>query len=108
MNTNEIYEVAQIREMLSQAGLQTTAVRLAVMRLLLQTNSPISCAQITKTIVPFGFQRSAFPKVLGRLVEVGLIQQLKHGTAATQFRWTDPALNHFDFERNDFAITDVA
>lgn len=38
MKMNEVPEVVQIREMLRRAGLQTTAVRLAVMRILIRTN----------------------------------------------------------------------
>lgn len=108
MDTHQIQEVAEIRERLRQAGLQSTAVRLAVMRLLKQTNAPLSCSQIANAIIPLGYQRSAFPKVLGRLVEAGLIQQMKHGTPPQQFKWMDQALSHFEFQRNGVAIADVA
>lgn len=108
MDTHHIQEVAEIRERLRQAGLQTTAVRLAVVRLLKHTNAPMSCSQIANAIIPFGYQRSAFPKVLGRLVEAGLIQQLKDGTATKQFQWMGQAVNHFKFQRNEVAIAGVA
>lgn len=108
MKTTETDEVAQIRKMLRHGGLQTTAVRLAVMRLLKQTNAPMSCAQIANAIIPFGFQRSAFPKVLARLVEAGLIRQLHQGATAKQFQWMGPPRHHIEFDRNDVAITDVA
>jgi Fe2+ or Zn2+ uptake regulation protein len=108
MDTQQTQDVAEIRERLRQAGLQTTAVRLAVMRLLKQANAPLSCSQIANAIIPLGYQRSAFPKVLGRLVEAGLIHQMKHGAAPRQFQWMGQALTHFEFQRNGVAIAGVA
>lgn len=105
--TREIHEVASIRERLRQAGLQTTAVRLAVIRLLIASNSTMSCAQIANAIIPFGFQRSALPKVLGRLVKTGIIQTLDHGWRPKQFQWTGTPLIQFEFERNGVAIADL-
>ncbi len=68
----------------------------------------MSCAQIANAIIPLGFQRSAFPKMLRRLVEAGLIQQLHQRATTKQFEWMGPPLNHIELDRNDAAIASVA
>ncbi len=108
MRKKEIGEVAKIRDIMHQAGLKATASRLAMIRLLRKTKSPMSNAQITKRIVPHGFHQSTVPRLLARLVHAGLVRQLNDEDHAKLFQWNGPSIGHALAERNGVAIADVA
>ncbi|OYW25096.1 MAG: hypothetical protein B7Z55_00305 [Planctomycetales bacterium 12-60-4] len=108
MRKKEIGEVARIRDIMHQAGLKATASRLAMIRLLRKTNSPMSNAQIAKRIVPHGFHQSTVPRLLARLVDAGLVRQLNDENNAKLFQWNRPSMSHAAPECKGVAIADVA
>ena len=85
----DIDSVAEIREFLSRAGLRTTAARLAVVRRLRQTKSPLSHAEVAEELVPLGFDKATVFRNLTDLVDAGLVSRTELGDHVWRFELRD-------------------
>ncbi|MDZ4688878.1 MAG: transcriptional repressor [Planctomycetaceae bacterium] len=86
---NDIDSVAEIREFLSRAGLRTTAARLAVVRRLRHTKSPLSHAEVAEELVPLGFDKATVFRNLTDLVDAGLVSRTELGDHVWRFELRD-------------------
>jgi Fur family ferric uptake transcriptional regulator len=89
-NQQDIDSVAEIRQLLSQAGLRTTAARLAVVRRLKRTKSPLSHAEVAEELVPLGFDKATVFRNLTDLVDAGLVSRTELGDHVWRFELRDP------------------
>lgn len=101
---DEIESVAQIRTLLSQVGLRTTAARLAVVRRLQKTERPLSHAEVAEELVPLGFDKATVFRNLTDLVDAGLVARTELGDHVWRFELKNP--DHPDGQHPHFVCVD--
>ncbi len=101
---DDIAAVAQIRKLLADVGLRTTAARLAVVRRLQHTKSPISHAEVAEELVPLGFDKATVFRNLTDLVDAGLVSRTELGDHVWRFELRDP--NHESGRHPHFVCVD--
>lgn len=87
---NNIDAVARIRALLTKVGLRTTAARLAVVRRLEQSKSPVSHAEVAEELVPLGFDKATVFRNLNDLVDAGMVNRTELGDHVWRFELKDP------------------
>ncbi|MFO0919114.1 MAG: transcriptional repressor [Planctomycetaceae bacterium] len=81
--------VAEIRTLLTGAGLRTTAARLAVVRKLRAAKSPLTHAEVAEELVPQGFDKATVFRNLTDLVDAGLVRRTELGDHVWRFEFLD-------------------
>lgn len=104
MRQDEIESIAQVRTLLSTAGLRTTAARLAVVRRLQKAASPMSHAEVAEELVPLGFDKATVFRNLTDLVDAGLVSRTELGDHVWRFELRDP--KHEDGQHPHFVCVD--
>jgi Fur family ferric uptake transcriptional regulator len=100
----EIESVAEIRKLLSDAGLRTTSARLAVIRRLRAAKSPLSHAEVAEDLVPLGFDKATVFRNLTDLVDAGLVTRTELGDHVWRFELRRKA--HHDEQHPHFVCVD--
>jgi Fur family ferric uptake transcriptional regulator len=100
----EIESVAEIRKLLSDAGLRTTSARLAVIRRLRTAKSPLSHAEVAEDLVPLGFDKATVFRNLTDLVDAGLVTRTELGDHVWRFELRRTA--HHDEQHPHFVCVD--
>lgn len=90
----EVESVTQIRTLLSNVGLRTTAARLAVVKRLKAATSPLTHAEVAEDLVPLGFDKASIFRNLVDLVDAGLVQRTELGDHVWRFELIDPDHPH--------------
>lgn len=84
------YSAADLKLRLKQAGLRATPARAAVLRLLLQSRSPISHAEVADRIPDATWDRATAYRNLVDLVKAGLAKRSDLGDHVWRFEALDP------------------
>ena len=100
----EIESVSQIRTLLSGVGLRTTAARLAVVKRLQETTSPLTHAEVAEQLVPLGFDKATIFRNLVDLVDAGLVSRTELGDHVWRFELRNP--DHEDGKHPHFVCTE--
>lgn len=82
---SEADQIAKVRALLQEAGLRTTAARIAVVRRLQQAKSPVSHAEVADDLVPKGFDKATVFRNLTDLVDVGMVRRTELGDHVWRF-----------------------
>lgn len=96
--------LASIRTLLAEAGLRTTAARLAVIRRLQKAKNPLSHAEVAEEMVPQGFDKATVFRNLTDLVDAGLVSRTELGDHVWRFELRDPT--HEDGQHPHFVCVD--
>lgn len=83
-------EVAEIRELLKEAGLRSTSARLAVLQRLRQADRPMTHAELSEQMVPIGFDKATVFRNLTDLTEANLVSRTELGDRVWRFEIRDP------------------
>ncbi|WP_029247388.1 Fur family transcriptional regulator [Schlesneria paludicola] len=102
--SGEIEAVAQLRQLLSDVGLRTTAARTAVLRWLQRSKAPATHAEIALDLVPLGFDKATVFRNLNDLSDVGLVTRSELGDRVWRFELRNPA--HTDVPHPHFVCID--
>jgi Fur family ferric uptake transcriptional regulator len=81
----EAQEEAVFREAIREAGLRITSARLAVMKILMRTRSPVSHAELIVALSGCGFDRATLYRNLMDLTEAGLLERIDLGDHVWRF-----------------------
>lgn len=81
----EAQSTADLQSRIRQAGLRSTAARVAVLRLLDEAHSPMSHAELAEQLVPLGFDRATVYRNLMDLTESGLVGRTELGDHVWRF-----------------------
>lgn len=76
---------SDLQARIRQAGLRSTAARVAVLRLLDAAHSPVSHAELAEQLVPLGFDRATVYRNLMDLTECGLVGRTELGDHVWRF-----------------------
>ncbi|MEO1996897.1 MAG: transcriptional repressor [Planctomycetaceae bacterium] len=90
VNRQHINEVADIRTMVRSAGLRCTSARLAVLQYLRGASSPMTHAEISKALVPLGFDKATLFRNLVDLTDSDLLVRAELGDHVWRFEIRDP------------------
>jgi Fur family transcriptional regulator, ferric uptake regulator len=99
-----IAEREKLRTRIREAGLRCTAARLAVVKELEQSPSPLTHADIATALAPLGFDRATVYRNLVELCEAGLISRLELGDHVWRFEWQRSGHDEID-EHAHFVCT---
>ena len=83
-------EVEDIRQTLRDSGFRATPARIAVLQQLRNATSPLTHADLSKTLVPIGFDKATVFRVLSDLTEAGLCSRTELGDHVWRFEILDP------------------
>ena len=86
---NNVAMIAWTRNLLSAAGLRSTAARTAVIRWLQSAKSPSTHAEIAADLVPMGFDKATIFRNLNDLAEAGLVMRNELGDHVWRFELRD-------------------
>ena len=86
----DIEAIAKARTLLTEAGMRTTAARLAVIRRLQGARSPVSHAEVAENLVPLGFDKATIFRNLTDLVDAGLVSRTELGDHVWRFELRNP------------------
>ena len=78
-------ELNRLREEIRATSLRATSSRIAVLRLLRQSSSPVSHAEVTEQLQHEGFDRATLYRNLFDLQRVGLARRSDHGDHVWRF-----------------------
>jgi Fur family ferric uptake transcriptional regulator len=76
-----------LRDVLRAAGLRATSGRVAVLRRLMQSRTPLSHAQVCELLAPAGMDRATVYRNLVDLADAGLVRRTDHGDHVWRFEW---------------------
>jgi Fur family ferric uptake transcriptional regulator len=75
----------ELQDAIREAGLRSTAPRVAVLRILLQAKSPLSHADVADALAQQGFDRATVYRNLSDLTNAGLVRRTDHGDHIWRF-----------------------
>lgn len=84
-------EIEDIRIALRGCELRATAARIAVLQQLNNAKSPVTHADLSKVLVPLGFDKATVFRVLTDLTGAGLISRTELGDHVWRFEILDPS-----------------
>ncbi len=84
-------ETAEIRQLVREAGLRCTASRVAVLRELRKSKSPVTHADVAENLADVGFDKATVYRNLIDLAEVGLASRTELGDHVWRFEARDPS-----------------
>lgn len=99
--SNEAYGTVELRNRLRTAGLRATLPRIEVLRRLTASSTPLSHAELTKELVPLGFDRATVYRNLNDLVHAGLATKFELGEHVWRFESRSAQNRHPHFLCND-------
>lgn len=95
------HNVAWAKGLLKEAGLRSTAARVAVLQQLAALGKPASHADVVNLLVNFGFDQSTIFRSLTELADAGLVSRLDLGDQVRRFELRtasgDDSLEHPHF-----------
>lgn len=97
--------VDEYRKALREAGLRSTAARIAVLEHLSQARAPMSHAEIADILEPMGFDRATAYRNLIDMTEAGLLTRTELGDHVWRFELKRPGHDH-DNEHPHFVCVD--
>lgn len=77
--------LADLQTRIREAGLRSTAARIAVLRELIDARTPISHAELAEKLVPLGFDKATVYRNLMDLSEVGMVSRTELGDHVWRF-----------------------
>ena len=83
-------EVDKVRALLRGSGLRATPARIAVMVELRAAGSPLTHADLTEVLVPFGFDKATVFRNLNDLADAELVSRTELGDHVWRFEVIDP------------------
>jgi Fur family ferric uptake transcriptional regulator len=83
-------EVDDIRQTLRDSGFRATRARIAVLQQLRNATSPVTHADLSKSLVPIGFDKATVLRVLSDLAEAHLVSRTELGDHVWRFEILDP------------------
>lgn len=84
-NLSQAEEVDEIRTLVRNSGLRSTAARITVIQFLRQATSPLTHAEIAEDLTPMGFDKATVYRNLIDLAEAGLVKRTELGDHAWRF-----------------------
>jgi Fur family ferric uptake transcriptional regulator len=97
--------VDDFRKALRDAGLRSTAARIAVLEHLSQSKSPLTHADLADILEPMGFDRATAYRNLVDMTEAGLLTRTELGDHVWRFELRRPGHDH-DNEHPHFVCVD--
>jgi Fur family ferric uptake transcriptional regulator len=85
MSADHSLETGPIRERIRAVGLRSTAARIAVLRILSETKTPLSHADVAEKLAPAGFDRVTVYRNLVELADAGLANRVDLGDHTWRF-----------------------
>ena len=82
--------LAEMRQLLKQAGLKKTASRVAVLQLLAAADAPLTHAEISEQLEAAGFGAPTVFRCLNDLVDTGLAVRIDVGDHVWRFAFHEP------------------
>ena len=83
-------EVDAVRTILRSAGIRATPARIAVLVELRAATSPLTHADLTEVLVPFGFDKATVFRNLNDLADAELVSRTELGDHVWRFEVIDP------------------
>lgn len=83
-------DVENIRRTLRDSGFRATRARIVVLQQLQKATSPLTHLDLSKTLVPIGFDKGTVFRVLSDLTEAGLVSRTELGDHVWRFEILDP------------------
>lgn len=83
-------EVRELRELLRRTGVRATPARIAVLRELRGSRSPLTHAELAGRLVPIGFDKATIFRNLSDLADAGLVVRAELGDHVWRFEAADP------------------
>ncbi len=83
-------EVAEVRQLLRDAGVRATPARISVMQELRAATSPLTHADLAEKLVPLGFDKATVFRNLADLTDADLISRTELGDHVWRFEAIDP------------------
>ncbi len=77
--------LADLQARIREAGLRSTAARIAVLRELIDARTPVSHAELAEKLVPMGFDKATVYRNLMDLSEVGMVSRTELGDHVWRF-----------------------
>lgn len=105
MKKAAVSSLAEVRERIRQAGLRSTAARIAVMQRLEGATTPLTHADIAVDLVPQGFDKATVYRNLMDLTEAGLVSRAELGDHVWRFELRRES-EHHDNEHPHFLCVD--
>jgi Fur family ferric uptake transcriptional regulator len=104
-STANEYTVAWAKGLLKNAGLRSTAARVAVMQQLAAAHRPVTHAEVVDFLQDFGFDQSTVFRCLQELSESGLVNRLDLGDQTRRFELRT-GTGHDELEHPHFMCVD--
>ena len=82
--------IEELRELLRSTGMRATPARIAVLKAVRESRSPLTHATLTERLVPAGFDKATIFRNLTDLTEVGLLSRTELGDHVWRFEASDP------------------
>lgn len=104
MGSSSTYDTEDIRSLIRDSGLRCTESRTVVLERLADAAVPMSHADLTKQLVPLGYDQATVYRNLTDLTEVGLLNRLDLGDHIWRFEFRGDEAH--DDEHPHFMCTD--
>lgn len=101
--------LAQLQDMLRKAGLRSTGPRVAVLRWLSQSTTPVSHPELFEALADAGFDRATLYRNLVDLAEAGIVRRTDLGDHVWRYELRsseDGHVGHESFGHPHFVCTD--
>jgi Fur family ferric uptake transcriptional regulator len=82
-------DTAAIREIIRQKGLRCTPSRVAVLRVLAETDAPLSHADVIERLGPGDWDRATLFRNLTDLAEAGVLRRTDLGDHTWRYEWSE-------------------
>lgn len=99
-------EIIDLRRVLKDAGLRSTAARLAVLQRLRRSSSPMTHAELAAELVPLGFDKATVFRNLNDLANVDLLVRTELGDHVWRFEVRDPNAGPGEGQHPHFVCVD--
>lgn len=86
--------LADLQSRIREAGLRSTAARIAVLRELIEARTPVSHAELAEKLVPLGFDKATVYRNLMDLSEVGMVSRTELGDHVWRFELRRDGVGH--------------
>ena len=83
--TSENHDATWAKQLLRKHSLRATAARVAVLRMLASSGSPLSHAAVVEELADFGFDQSTLFRCLNEIADAGIVSRLDLGDQIRRF-----------------------
>lgn len=87
--TNITLDTAWAKQLLRGVSLRATAARVAVLKLLATTSTPLSHAEVAEELDEYGFDQSTLFRCLNEVADAGLVSRLDLGDQIRRFEFRE-------------------